>query len=74
MAECECLAGCPFFHDRMGSKPATAQLLKDQYCLGDCSGCARHMVKAAAGSNFVPADLFPGQVARVPEILKALGK
>ncbi len=72
MAECECLPKCPFFNDRMASKPATAQLMKNQYCLGDSSGCARHQVKMAAGSDLVPADLFPAQVDRVQGILGAI--
>ncbi len=74
MAECECLPKCPFFHDRMASKPATANIMKNQYCLGDSTDCARHRVKVSAGSDAVPADLFPSQLEKVPGILKALGK
>jgi hypothetical protein len=70
MADCECLPKCPFFHDRMASKPATAQLMKNQYCLGDSTGCARHMVFSKIGGANVPADLFPSQKTRVPDILK----
>ncbi len=69
MADCECLPKCPFFNDRMISKPATAQLLKNQYCHGDNSGCARHQVFLAIGSAGVPADLYPVQVDKVAEIL-----
>lgn len=74
MADCECLPKCPFFHDRMADKPATAQIMKKRYCLGDSSGCARHQVFKAAGSQYVPANLFPSQVERVPGILAAVGK
>ncbi|MBN1520471.1 MAG: hypothetical protein JW923_10330 [Spirochaetales bacterium] len=73
MAECECLAKCAFFNDTMAEKPATANLMKKNYCLGDSSNCARHQVFAKAGGQNVPADLFPSQVERVPGILKALG-
>ncbi len=73
MAECECLPNCPFFNDRMSGLPSTAQMLKDKYCLGDCSGCARHQVFLAAGSANVPADLFPGETARVAGILASFG-
>ncbi len=72
MAECECLPKCPFFNDRMANKPATAQIMKNQYCLGDNAGCARHQVKVAVGSENVPADLFPSQAERVKGIIDAL--
>lgn len=74
MAECECLPKCPFFNDRMADKPATASLIKKQYCLGDNTDCARHQVKVAAGTDAVPADLYPVQVDRVKGILEKLGK
>jgi len=69
MSECECLPKCPFFHDRMESKPATAQLMKTAYCLGDSSGCARHMIFSAVGGSFVPSDLYPSQVERVEKVI-----
>jgi hypothetical protein len=74
MAECECLKGCPFFNDKMQNKPALAQLMKKQFCLGNNENCARHMVKAVAGPASVPADLYPNQKDRVPSVLVALGK
>ena len=72
MAECECLPKCPFFNDKMASKPASAQLMKDTYCLGDSAACARHQVFAAAGSQNVPADLYPSQTDRVARIVEGL--
>lgn len=72
MAECESLPKCPFFNDKMANKPATAQIMKNQYCLGDSSACARHQIKVAAGSDKVPGDLFPAQTERVPGILASL--
>ncbi len=70
MAECECLPKCPFFHDRMENKPATAQLMKNTYCLGDSEGCARHQIFKAVGGSFVPGDLYPSQVERVSRIIQ----
>ncbi len=72
MSECECLARCPFWHDRMASKPATAQLMKNQYCLGDSSDCARHRVFKEVGGQFVPADLYPAQTERVQGIISSV--
>jgi hypothetical protein len=74
MAECECLPKCPFFNDRMANKPATANIMKKQYCLGDNSDCARHQVKVALGAEAVPSDLFPVQTEKVAGILSSHGK
>ncbi|MBN1648272.1 MAG: hypothetical protein JW874_09580 [Spirochaetales bacterium] len=70
MADCECLPGCPFFNDRMGSKPATADLYKMQYCKSDFETCARYMVFKALGKPAVPGDLYPNQKDRATEILQ----
>ncbi|GAB1482046.1 hypothetical protein MASR2M78_08610 [Treponema sp.] len=59
MADCECLPRCIFFNDKMANKPATSQVMKKKYCLGDSANCARHMVFKAVGGPNVPADLFP---------------
>lgn len=69
MNECDMLATCPFFNDRMAEKPATAGLFKNRYCLGDSSNCARHMVFKALGREAVPADLYPNQQERAQELL-----
>jgi len=70
MADCECLPGCPFFNDRMKEKPATAEIYKKNYCLGDSTDCARHQVKVAIGKENVPGDLYPTQVDRVKRIIE----
>jgi hypothetical protein len=72
MADCECLPGCPFFHDQMASMPSTAELVKAQYCSGpraDSTNCARHMVFAALGRANVPSDLFPSDTQGARELL-----
>jgi len=69
MTECDCLGGCPFFHDKMANMPALAGMMKKHYCLGDFMVCARHQVKEKLGKEHVPANLFPNQAARVPGIL-----
>ena len=62
MANCECLAGCLFFNDKMANMPVTAQITKERYCLQDNSHCARYMVFKTLGRERVPADLFPNEV------------
>ncbi len=71
MAECECLEQCPFFNDRMASKPATSEMFKKAYCRGDNNRCARYMVFSALGGAAVPADLFPNQVERARDVINA---
>jgi hypothetical protein len=67
MADCEKLKNCPFFSDRMANMPSVASLMKQSYCLGDKTACARYQV-ASAGIP-VPGDLYPNDVVRVREIL-----
>lgn len=69
MADCECLEKCPFFNDKMAERPATANLMKMQYCKGDFESCARHRIFKALGKDAVPADLFPSQTDRADAIL-----
>jgi hypothetical protein len=61
MADCECLAGCPFFNDRMQMDQGLGLMYKNHYCKGDNSKCARHMVLKAKGKGNVPPSLFPNQ-------------
>lgn len=74
MAECECLPKCPFFNDRMAEKPATANLMKKRYCLGDNAQCARHMIFSAVGGERVPSDLYPSQTERVQAVLASVSR
>ncbi len=67
MAECERLAKCPFFADKMAHMPSVAEMMKKNYCLGDKRLCARYQV-ALAGVP-VPPDLLPNDMERVRVIL-----
>ncbi len=69
MPVCECLQGCPFFNDYMADMPATAEIIKERFCLADNSKCARYMVFKALGKPNVPSDLFPSQTARAKAII-----
>jgi len=72
MAECEKLAKCPFFNNQLADMPAVSGLLKQSYCLGDKSECARYEVSAAGLA--VPADLFPNDTARARKLLERIRK
>jgi hypothetical protein len=69
MADCECIAGCVFFNDKMANMSMVADIYKQKYCRGDSSICARHMVFKALGKGQVPADLFPNMEAKAASII-----
>ena len=69
MNDCECLATCPFFNDKMAQMPAMADMYKRNYCRGDSASCARHMVFEAFGPGTVPANLYPNQQEQAAELV-----
>lgn len=69
MADCDRLATCLFFNDRLENLPAVAALLKTQYCHGDFRTCARFRVAAKLGSTNVPETLFPQDSAAADRIV-----
>lgn len=72
MSDCDALATCPFFNDKLANMPATASRLKQQYCYAEWSVCARWRVRQALGRNRVPPDLFPHNRERAAQLI-ALG-
>ena len=44
MPDCELLATCPFFNDRMHNMSEMAEMCAKQYCKGDYGWCGRYMV------------------------------
>jgi len=71
MADCEMIVKCLFFNDKMTSKPGTAAIMKQKYCQGNNSDCARYVVCKALGRERVPSDLYPIQIDRAKELIKA---
>ena len=69
MADCELINTCPFFNDQMADMPSMSNIIKDRYCKGSNTMCARHMVFRVLGRESVPKDLYPSQVERADEIL-----
>ncbi len=70
MADCELLAGCIFFNDKMTEMPTMAAMYKRDFCKGDSSTCARYMVFKALGRPSVPPDLFPNMAARARALIE----
>ena len=69
MTDCELIAGCIFFNDKMSEFPVTAERMKRDYCKGDNSSCARYRVFKALGRQNVPKDLFPNDTDRANKML-----
>jgi hypothetical protein len=72
VAECECMAGCPFFNDKMSDNAGLGAIYKHKYCLGDNTNCARYQVKVALGKAKVPPTLYPNMWDKAKDII-ALG-
>ena len=59
----------PIFNDKMADTPVTAQSMKNRYCLGDNSICARYLVFSKLGKGRVPANLFPNQMDKAIRLI-----
>ncbi|EPR41228.1 hypothetical protein dsx2_0315 [Desulfovibrio sp. X2] len=70
MADCEMIAKCIFFNDKMADKPGTAEMMKRTYCKGTFAKCARYLVCKKLGREKVPSDLFPIQMDRALALMK----
>lgn len=57
---------CPFFKDEMPGARFFTNLMKEQFCQGDKSRCARYLVSEAGLP--VPNDLFPAEYERAVKI------
>jgi len=69
MSECELLADCLFFNDKLKNMPTASDMMKKMYCKWHYSKCARYKVATTLGRKAVPADMFPGDTLRATEML-----
>ena len=69
MADCDFLALCPFFNDKMENMPSAADMMKKLYCRWNYTQCARYMVAIALGRGKVPTNLFPSDTSKAEIIL-----
>jgi len=69
MTNCELLAECPFFNDKLKNMPTASDMMKKMYCKWHYTKCARFKVAITLGKKAVPADMFPGDTLRASEIL-----
>lgn len=68
VAECDRLATCPFFIEKMPTMAGVADWMKKTYCLGNKTLCARYQVISA--DITAPPDLYPNDTPRSQQILQ----
>ena len=59
MADCELSETCAFFLSDGGYSPQLNETMKQLYCKGDCTVCARYLAVLKIGRENVPASLMP---------------
>ena len=66
MSECQYTPICPFFIAQIGYSPELNAAMKEQYCLGDSSSCARLLALDVVDRvEDVPDDLLPSDHVRL---------
>lgn len=70
MAGCEKLSGCPMVNGARGNPADSCEKIKEKYCNGNYSECARYMIVREVGGDFVPPDLQPDQIEEAKEIIE----
>lgn len=70
MTRCALADDCPFFTTEVGFSPDLNEAMRQKFCLGDSSGCARLSALAYMSREEVPADLLPTDIERLQLILE----
>lgn len=73
MNACVYLEACPFFNDGPGYSPQLHESMKQRYCLGDSSDCARLLAMECVSRAEVPRDLLPTDLDRLRRICREAG-
>jgi len=73
MSECDLLADCPFFNDKMIDRGQT-ELFKQQYCNDDYVNCARYMIANKLGRKAMPEELYPNMQYIAREVIDRITK
>jgi hypothetical protein len=66
--KCRFSSECSFFQESMPDIPHMKEIFKMDFCYGCPEFCARHMLYAATGNDYLPEDLLPYEIERVKEI------
>ncbi|MFH1677024.1 MAG: hypothetical protein ABIC40_08355 [bacterium] len=75
MKKCEYFETCGFFDCNIVYQiPLLAKTMKENFCLGDSSKCARFMVFKVLKCDSVPSSLIPSQIRKAEKIINDAGK
>jgi hypothetical protein len=72
MAECKLLGKCSFIAKEMSEMPLTAKLVRERYCIGNSTACARNIIGDKIGNNHVPDDMSPSELDKAMILLAIL--
>jgi len=72
MDMCEYRSACAFYTELKERRPLTLESIKEEYCDGNYSGCARFMVYKTHGPYNVSKYLFPEDIHEACKILDDL--
>ena len=59
MASCELCTSCFFFNEQVANMPQVMGDLRDKYCNGDFTNCARFKISKSCGGDKVPLYIYP---------------
>ncbi len=68
MAKCVWADICIFFNEEVGFSPEMNQTMRERFCLGDSSGCARLEALDILPLPVIPEDLIPTENDRLKAI------
>ncbi|GFE59856.1 hypothetical protein [Geobacter sp. AOG2] len=72
---CEIFKCCKFFNDAMPEMPQAADYIKNKYCFGDNSSCARYRAyKELGGDDTMPApplSLGTDEIKKIMQCMKS---
>jgi hypothetical protein len=71
---CELLACCQFFNNKMKDLPKSAEYIKDKVCRGEYEGCGRYRIFKDYGEQHVPFYLQPDDTEEVNKVIQCLRK
>jgi hypothetical protein len=65
MSRCQWAEVCVFFTDEVGYSPELQQKMREEYCLGDNTSCARLLAMEFLPADRIDDDLLPTDLARL---------
>lgn len=69
---CENIVSCQFFVSCSETSEEKCDELKEQYCFGDFTKCARRKLKQQVGKENVPSELKPNQHGIAKDVLNSV--